>query len=417
MVDSNQNCGRVALSHSIIEVCALKLLSPSLIVLALWSPLNHAQFEPLDLTAEVVSTQCPRAIMNNALRKTYLLCKDPKSYLQAKSDAESRSIDGYRGYLVNIDDDDENEVIEDWLGTRVSSSEYANTSAADGGGAAYVWIGADDRSSEGRWVWQRAGVSGFPKRFWQGGANGSAVGGSYINWGSSSGGSYNEPDNYLGSQDGAAIALESWPFGSRGQWNDIDVDNRLYYVVEFDTVEGLDNPSGGSDSNGSGTIRVALEEPVNNETHMGVGNLRGWAVASNGISRLEILIDGAYAFDAPYGGSRGDVGGAFPDIENSSQSGYSLAFNYSGLSAGPHTITAIAHDGMGGTEQTSSSFEVVRFDSDFISGQNTVTLNSSSCTVSGDQIGVNNARIANKLYDLVMKWRTAEQGFEIIEIR
>lgn len=150
---------------------------------------------------------------------------------------------------------------------------------------------------------------------------------------------------------------------------------------------------------------------------MGVGNLRGWAVASNGISRVEILIDGAYAFDAPYGGSRGDVGGAFPDIENSSQSGYSLAFNYSALSAGPHTITAIAHDGMGGTEQTSASFEVTRFDSEFISGQSAVNLNSSSCSVSGDQISVDDARIANKLYDLVMKWRTAEQGFEIIEIR
>lgn len=393
----------------------------TLAILAFSPAWTHAQFEPMDLTADVVSNQCPMAIMNNGLRKTYLLCKDPKSYSQAKSDAESRDIDGYRGYLVNIDDSDENDVIEDWLGRRVSTSEYANTSADDGGGAAYVWIGGDDRSSEGRWVWQRAGVSGFPKQFWEGGPNGSAVGGNYVNWGST-GGSYNEPDNYLGSQDGVAIALEAWPagfgnsgLGSKGQWNDIDVANRLYYVVEFDTVEGLDDTSGGTDS--SGTIRIALEEPINNETHMGVGNLRGWAVASNGISRVEILIDGAYAFDAPYGGSRGDVGGAFPDIENSSQSGYSLAFNYSGLSAGPHTITAIAHDGMGGTEQASASFEVTRFDSEFISGQSAVNLNSSSCSVSGDQISVDDARIANKLYNLVMKWRTAEQGFEIIEIR
>jgi hypothetical protein len=356
-----------------------------------------------------------------SLARTVTICCPGSRALKLNA-AESRDIDGYRGYLANIDDSDENDVIEEWLGQRVSTSEYANTSADDGGGAAYVWIGGDDRSSEGRWVWQRAGVSGFPKQFWQGGPNGSAVGGSYVNWGSTGGG-YNEPDDYLGSQDGAAIALQAWPagfggLGSKGQWNDIDVTNRLYYVVEFDTVEGLDNSSGdGSGSNSSGTIRIALEEPINNETHMGVGNLRGWAVASSGISRVEILIDGAYAFDAPYGGSRGDVGGAFPDIEDSSQSGYSLAFNYSGLSAGPHTITAIAHDGMGGTEQTSATFEVARFDSEFISGQNVVNLNSSSCSVSGDQISVDDARIANKLYDLVMKWRTAEQGFEIIEIR
>ena len=49
--------------------------------------------------------------------------------------------------------------------------------------------------------------------------------------------------------------------------------------------------------------RVALEEPVAGEIHTGVGNLRGWAVATDGISKVEIFIDGAYEFDAPYGGS------------------------------------------------------------------------------------------------------------------
>ena len=46
------------------------------------------------------------------------------------------------------------------------------------------------------------------------------------------------------------------------------------------------------------TLRVVLEEPVAGETHGGVGNLRGWAVASEGIEKIEIWIDGAYAFDA-----------------------------------------------------------------------------------------------------------------------
>ena len=54
-----------------------------------------------------------------------------------------------------------------------------------------------------------------------------------------------------------------------------------------------------------------LEEPVAGEIHGGVGNLRGWAVATDGIDKIEIMIDGVYAFDAPYGGARGDVGGAF----------------------------------------------------------------------------------------------------------
>ena len=163
--------------------------------------------------------------------------------------------------------------------------------------------------------------------------------------------------------------------------------------------------------------RVALEEPVGGETHTGVGNLRGWAVATDGISKIEILVDGAYAFDAPYGGARGDVGGAFPDVGGSSASGFSLAFNYSSLAAGPHTITAVAHTALGATEESSASFEVVKFDSDFIADDNAVDLNNGSCSVSADEVSIRDASVEGSLYDLILKWRKAEQGFEIIEIR
>jgi hypothetical protein len=145
--------------------------------------------------------------------------------------------------------------------------------------------------------------------------------------------------------------------------------------------------------------------------------LRGWAVASEGITKVEILIDGVLAFEAPYGGSRGDVGGAFPDVEGASESGFSLAYNYSGLAAGPHTVTAVAYNALGETKESSASFEVVRFDSPFIADPNAVNLNSGSCTVSSDEISITDARIEGALLDLVLKWRTAEQGFEIVEIR
>ena len=46
-------------------------------------------------------------------------------------------------------------------------------------------------------------------------------------------------------------------------------------------------------------FRLMLEEPINGEIHGGVGNLRGWAVASDGIEKVEIFIDGEYVFDAP----------------------------------------------------------------------------------------------------------------------
>ena len=164
-------------------------------------------------------------------------------------------------------------------------------------------------------------------------------------------------------------------------------------------------------------FRAALEEPVSSETHTGVGNLRGWAVSSDGIAKVEIYIDGVYAFDAPYGGNRSDVGGAFPDVSGSTESGFSLAYNYSDLSAGTHSISAVAYDAEGNTFESAADFEVVRFDSSFIASADAIDLSQASCTVSSDEVSIVDALVEDAVHDLRLKWRTAEQGFEIIEIR
>ena len=166
----------------------------------------------------------------------------------------------------------------------------------------------------------------------------------------------------------------------------------------------------------SDVLRVMLEEPVAGETHGGVGNLRGWAVASEGIEKIEIWIDGAYAFDAPYGGSRGDVGGAFPEVSDSGKSGFSLAYAYSNLSPGSHTISAVAHTTAGNTRESAANFSVVKFKDAFISGSDAVDLSGTSCEAAGDEVSASNAVIGGDTYDMVLDWRTAEQGFEIVEI-
>lgn len=163
--------------------------------------------------------------------------------------------------------------------------------------------------------------------------------------------------------------------------------------------------------------RVVLEEPVASEIHTGVGNIRGWAVASAGITRVEIWIDGTYRFDAPYGGARADVGAVFPDVDGSLNSGFGAAFNYSNLSAGSHSITAVAFTGTGETKESTKQFEVVRFPSPYIAASDAVDLNAASCSVESDEISIVDALVEGDVYNLTLKWRTAEQGFEITEIR
>ena len=173
-----------------------------------------------------------------------------------------------------------------------------------------------------------------------------------------------------------------------------------------------------ANAEGSGsTLRVTLEEPVNAEIHSGVGNLRGWAVASQGIEKIAIYVDGNYAFDAPYGGARGDVGSVFPDVPGSTESGFSLAFTYSNLTAGAHTIEAVARTAEGVEERSSATFEVVKFAQNFISDLQAVNLDAASCATEGDEISITGAVVAGETYDMVLDWRKAEQGFEIVDIQ
>ena len=206
-------------------------------------------------------------------------------------------------------------------------------------------------------------------------------------------------------------SADSFPGGMNNRAS-TEVSGLTQYRASLDSF----NPVA-ADGDTTGTFRVVLEEPVSGEIHGGIGNLRGWAIASDGIEKVEIWTDGVYSFDVPYGGARGDVAGAFPDVANSAESGFSMAYSYSNLSAGAHSISAVAYNASGVTHESVAQFEVVKFSEDFISGANAVDLSGGSCTASGDQISLVDALVSGTLYDLVLKWRVAEQGFEIVEIR
>ena len=65
------------------------------------------------------------------------------------------------------------------------------------------------------------------------------------------------------------------------------------------------------------TLRLSIETPADGQVYSGIGTFQGWAVAQEGIDRVDLYVDGAFFQSAPYGGARVDVGNVFPDVPNS----------------------------------------------------------------------------------------------------
>ncbi|MBL4708485.1 MAG: T9SS type A sorting domain-containing protein [Flavobacteriales bacterium] len=155
--------------------------------------------------------------------KTFGIVKEAKTWPAARACAVQ-----FSGRLAVVESQLEQDSIFAFLNR--SSILNSSTTAPDGGGAAYVWLGGNDRGIEGTWVWDNYGIA--TGQFWMGARTGSVVGGLYNNWG-------NEPDNFQ-NQDALGLALSSWPFGTAGQWNDVDESNNLYFIVEYPGSVGID---------------------------------------------------------------------------------------------------------------------------------------------------------------------------------
>ena len=64
-----------------------------------------------------------------------------------------------------------------------------------------------------------------------------------------------------------------------------------------------------------------------------------------------------------------------------------------------------------------ASLDVVKFEEGFTNDPNAVDLDGVTCSASADEFLLTDALVRGTLYDSVLKRRTAEQGFEIMEIR
>ena len=223
-------------------------------------------------------------------------------------------------------------------------------------------------------------------------------------------------------QEGRIISWDldlSWP--DPGGIINVDTDLQLDSVAalgEGATIWGRPGTWSFEDAEPVGTTSlIQLEEPVDGATHSGIGNLRGWALDKQGVERVEIYIDGKYLYDAPYGGSRRDVGNKHPGFPDANNSGFSLAYGYSNLAVGPHTITARMVNSLGEVRSATATFEVVAFDQKFVSEKEVVEMGDARFTARGREIYIRDAFVGDRLYDITLRWRPQSQRFEIVEIR
>jgi hypothetical protein len=326
---------------------------------------------------------------------TYRIVTDVTDWETANLLAEEMSLNGQAGYLARVDSQRENTALLEALATHVTGEQLQASIPDDGSEVPFVWLGGSDIEQEGAWTWSNNG-----DQFWQGDFNGAPKNGLYSNWGV-------QPDSGSGAEDGLAMGLGDWPepfydLGALGEWNDLDIDSALIYIVEFDSVTDLE---------------IAIDQPIRNAVHSGIGMVRGWAMSSKPIERIEVYIDGTYRFDIPHGDQRNDLAKRFPDNELASESGFSTAFNWNQLGSGEHEITIRAIDTFGSSAERTFDFAVTTFDKGFIQSSDVFELGWSSISGLGDSFLIRGALIDGAYYDITLQWRPRSQNFEIVGIR
>ena len=326
---------------------------------------------------------------------TYKLIETPMNWHGANEVAQSMSLRGEAGYLVRIDSEGENAEILSQILNHLSDEQLAATIATDGSETPFVWLGGSDFASEGQWVW-----SNNNDAFWLGDFNGVAVEDRYTNWGV-------QPDNANGGEHGLALGLGDWPepffdLGSKGQWNDLNLETPLMFLVEFDTVSDL---------------QFGLEEPAFESIQSGIGAIRGWAVSSEGIQKIEVSIDDIYMFEVPHGGPHNNAEQRFPDLPGSDRAGYSTPLNFGALNKGRHSIKVSVTDKFGSKKHLSRPFSSIRFQSGFISKDSNIELGWANIYALEEQILIYGAEIDGRTYELLIEWDHESQNFKLKEIQ
>lgn len=161
-------------------------------------------------------------------------------------------------------------------------------------------------------------------------------------------------------------------------------------------------------------IVLSIEEP--SQLANGIGNVRGWAVALDGIDRVEWDLNGVPKGEIPYGGNRGDIANNYPQYANSLYSGFSMARNWAQLSPGTHTITVRAYDNSGRSTSRTVSFNTTRFHIPYLANPAALSIGSNIQKTGDRSFVIRDTYYDGRYYDVHFTWSTSAQKFEISNV-
>ncbi|MBT8039341.1 MAG: hypothetical protein KJN78_03820, partial [Gammaproteobacteria bacterium] len=164
-------------------------------------------------------------------------------------------------------------------------------------------------------------------------------------------------------------------------------------------------------------ITFHIEEPAEGSVRSGISLISGWAISDEGIVSVEAFINGESLGLLPYGSARGDVGAAFPDVPDSSDSGWAMKWAWSLSGEGEHTITVVVTEEGGATASKDVTFEVVRFESNFVSNPDDVLTAGAIVESPEDgRLAIRGAQVEGQVVDIELAWDTGSQQFLIDRI-
>jgi hypothetical protein len=163
----------------------------------------------------------------------------------------------------------------------------------------------------------------------------------------------------------------------------------------------------------AGEMVFSLEEPPENGSMTGVANIRGWAAGSAGIDYVDLWIDSVYVGRIPYGGTRRDVGNAYPQYPDSDLAGFSMAYNYSLLKAGEHQFTVTAVDNDAASQTIERTFSVAKFQQNYFAAEAPMNTDAASMLPWGDDMLTTNVDMAGSKFALLVGWDKSKQNLNI----